>query len=217
MNARFGGVAWALTISTSLPSASSTPAMPSSLPSASQSGRMWLVSRKRSCERTSSMKRGQLIDMQCCCVVSWMNGSVAARRRQLPDAAMPAYRSARTLGMPAGRRRRLFRVERQAGSTPLKRLNVAQSVEKVDLEHLAIQRRAVPADQVHFDLQGSFAERRVRADVDRRRKAPTGRRCCGRRTRPAPGSSVSMASRLAVPKPSFAPRPAPCTTMPRMR
>ena len=34
---------------------------------------------------------------------------------------------------------------------------------------------------------------------------------------PGPGSSVSMASRLAVPKPSFAPRPAPCTTMPRMR
>ena len=35
--------------------------MPSSLPSASQSGRMWLVSRNRSWERISSEKRFQLI------------------------------------------------------------------------------------------------------------------------------------------------------------
>jgi len=47
MNAMFGGVAWPLTIRTFFPSASSTPAMPSSLPKASQSGRMWLTNRNR--------------------------------------------------------------------------------------------------------------------------------------------------------------------------
>ena len=34
---------------------------------------------------------------------------------------------------------------------------------------------------------------------------------------PTAGSNVSMASILAVRKPIFAPRPAPCTTMPRIR
>ena len=51
---RPGGVACALTIRTCLPSASRIPAMPSSLPRASQSGRMWLVSTTRwDCRRIS--------------------------------------------------------------------------------------------------------------------------------------------------------------------
>ena len=44
IQASVGGVAWALTMRTSLPIASRIPSIPSSLPSASQSGRTWLVS-----------------------------------------------------------------------------------------------------------------------------------------------------------------------------
>src|SRR5947209_7886477 len=46
MNARLGGVEWPFTMRTDFPSDSRIIAMPSSLPKASQSGRIWLTSTK---------------------------------------------------------------------------------------------------------------------------------------------------------------------------